>query len=423
MVITPRDDPNLVAGGSNTTDSANNQTEQQQVVAPQQHNLNVNAHVAGQEGNQQQAARNEVFNNKISFMRPPKPLVSSGENIAHNWNVWIQQYSWFEVAMKMQMEPQDVQVATFMTAIGTEAVHIFNTFGCTPAELVNIDAIKLKFSQYFTPKVNKTYERYIFNRMKQEDNEPFDEFLTRVKSQGTKCGFRDLYESLLCDKITVGINSETLREQLLADDEPSLDRVTQRCRAAEQALKQLRGFKDDSKIQAIKTSGRHQAQSSSTVEVFNCNRCGRQHGPRSCPAYKKKCNKCHKIGHFSEMCQNSSGSRQRQKPQHSRKLNSIEESTLTDDEDLFINSIQNGKRSPSNLDDTKHWLEEVEILNLKVKIKLDSGAERNVIPKSIADQINAIKTPCNKRLVSYSGHKMQAVNQITAKTKIREKFY
>lgn len=71
MVITPRDDPNLVAGGSNTTDSANNQTEQQQVVAPQQHNLNVNAHVAGQEGNQQQAARNEVFNNKISFMRPP----------------------------------------------------------------------------------------------------------------------------------------------------------------------------------------------------------------------------------------------------------------------------------------------------------------------------------------------------------------
>lgn len=195
-----------------------------------------------------------------------------------------------------------------MSSIGTEAVVIFNTFGCTADELANIDRIKQRFQQHFTPKVNTTYERYVFNRMTQEEGEPFEEFLTRIKAQSAKCEFGTLNDSLLCDKVIIGIRSEALREQLLGDDQdPTLDRVTQRCRASELASKQLRGLKlDDAPlVHAIANKNKYRKSSDAhkqQADKFDCKRCGRTHGPKSCPAFKKKCMKCDREGHFAEMC-------------------------------------------------------------------------------------------------------------------------
>ena len=47
---------------------------------------------------------------------------------------------------------------------------------------------------------------------------------------------------------------------------------------------------------------------------FLCTRCGTKHMPKSCPAYKKNCNKCGKPGHyFAKVCRNK---RFRDKPKH-----------------------------------------------------------------------------------------------------------
>ena len=37
---------------------------------------------------------------------------------------------------------------------------------------------------------------------------------------------------------------------------------------------------------------------------FLCTRCGTKHLPKSCPAYKKDCNKCGKSGYFAKVCRN-----------------------------------------------------------------------------------------------------------------------
>ena len=39
-----------------------------------------------------------------------------------------------------------------------------------------------------------------------------------------------------------------------------------------------------------------------TKSQFDCKRCGRKHGPKQCPAYRKECSKCKKKGHFAEQC-------------------------------------------------------------------------------------------------------------------------
>lgn len=75
------------------------------------------------EGSNQNAA---ATTNDIGFIKPPKPLVVSGD-ISKNWSLWIQQYEWFEIATNMKKKSASVQVATFMSSIGIESVMVFNT--------------------------------------------------------------------------------------------------------------------------------------------------------------------------------------------------------------------------------------------------------------------------------------------------------
>lgn len=406
------------------------------MVLPRGDNVDVRQqqNAAGNGGQQMDAGAhnlNEAAGGASNFIRPPKPLIVGGDTGANNWKLWIQQYEWFEIATNMQAKAQNVQVATFMSSIGTDAVQIFNTFGCTPEELANLDTVKGRFRTYFTPKTNITYERYMFNRMAQEDGESFDEFLTKVKTQSAKCGFNALHDSLLRDKIIIGIRSEVVREQLLADDEEStLDRVTNRCRASELASKQLRGLQSDaSAVHAIQSGysnrpqQRQQNQRSvpaSTSDTYDCKRCGRSHGSRSCPAYKKRCNKCDAEGHFAQCCPSNGGAR----PKHGhgkKKVSAIEEQySDDDDEDFFISSICKEK-ADTNRDDERHWFEEIVIEGIGVKVKLDSGAECNVIPKEVADKIGGTRATTTKRLITYSGDKMNVAGQIIAKTKVRGK--
>lgn len=369
------------------------------ILAEDQHNP--------QQGNNHAATTN-------SHLRPPRPLIISGKNAADNWKLWIQQYEWYEIATGMQQRPQNIQIATFMSSIGTESVVIFNTFGCTAQELANLAQIKERFKLHFTPKTNYTFERYLFNKMFQDEGEECDEFLIRIKAQSAKCNLAAVHDSLLRDRIIVGIRNESLREQLLVDDESTLNVVVQRCRTIEIASKQMRGLQGNSKyVNAIgsktsKPTQQRRPHQYSDAETFDCKRCGQIHGPKSCPAFKKKCNMCEREGHFAQMCQSS---KSRENRSH-KKVYAVEENT----DDEFYVSVVSKERAPSNRDNDRSWCEQVDIGDVSIKVKLDSGAECNVIPKAVADQIGETKPTNTKGLITYSGDRIQVAGQIIART-------
>ena len=100
---------------------------------------------------------------------------------------------------------------------------------------------------------------------------------------------------------------------------------------------------------------------------INCQRCGYSHQPRACPAYGKFCNNCKKPNHFASVC----------RVRGSRVLNSLEADKQDHEEDdLWIGTIESGE--PQN-----RWKAQVTIGDQKIKMKVDSGAEANVIPKSM----------------------------------------
>lgn len=154
-------------------------------------------------------------------------------------------YEYFEIAMDMKREPEDVQVATFMLSIGTDAVKIFNTFtDFTDEEQASLFAVKQRFHNYFTPKHNKLLERYIFNLMHQDEGESYADFINRITAQIAKCSYGAQHEGLLLrDKIIVGIRSDSVRQQFFEQDEEELtfERVAQKCRAIDEANAIKRG--------------------------------------------------------------------------------------------------------------------------------------------------------------------------------------
>ncbi|KAJ8884063.1 hypothetical protein PR048_015920 [Dryococelus australis] len=238
-----------------------------------------------------------------------------------------------------------------MTIIAQDAAKIYNIFKLTEKEENDIEIIKEKFYACFSPKAYLTYERYIFNKMVQvEGQSPFDEFPTAIINQGKKCEFQELSDGLLCDKIVVGINSDTVQERLLAEGKLTFNQAVKICRATELTKQQLNSMKADSSLNldaACKKNGRKEHM---TAATFQCFRCGTSRQRRSCPAFfVKGFKKCGKLGHFAVACRS--------------------------------------QRVMTSANLLQHYVKTLTLhRNYRVKIKLDTGAQCNVLSTSVASK-------------------------------------
>ena len=115
-------------------------------------------------------------------------------------------------------------------------------------------------------------------------------------------------------------------------------------------------------------------------ENFDCKRFGTNHKCRECPAYNKLCTNCNKKGHFDKMfcTKKKYGTKQK------NRVNALEES-LNSEDDLYISAITTG--------DKKNWTEKIEVGDVNFTVKLDTGAECNVLPKSLIDKTKASLKP------------------------------
>lgn len=197
---------------------------------------------------EEERLRQQQRTNMACNLKPPKSLTVRKDQ-AQEWKQWIQQFKWYSCATQLTEKPAEVQAATFMTAIGSEAAAIYNTFGLDDQEQINVKVIEKKFEEYFMPKSNVIFERYTFNEMTQNDGESFDEFLTKIKTQAKKCEYGELVDSLIRDKIVTGIRSKAVREKLLPNGKLTLDEAIETCKAHEVTTQQMHKYKGTTKTQ------------------------------------------------------------------------------------------------------------------------------------------------------------------------------
>ena len=99
----------------------------------------------------------------------------------------------------------------------------------------------------------------MYNRRVQENGELFDTFLGDVRRLARSCEFAVVEESMIRDRIVVGIRDETTRHKLLQVRDLTLAMAIDICRASEAAGRQLKEMSSTDQVQALHSSVKRSA--------------------------------------------------------------------------------------------------------------------------------------------------------------------
>jgi hypothetical protein len=155
------------------------------------------------------------------------------------------------------------RAAVLLTCIGNEAYDIYRTLEFqTPADRKKIDKVIEAFETFCVGAVNVTYERYMFNKRQQESGERFDVFLGEVRRMARTCRFDGVEESMIRNRIVVGVRDDATRRKLLQVRDLTLIKAIDICKASEGAGRQLKAMTAADEIHALNTSKRSTGRTS-----------------------------------------------------------------------------------------------------------------------------------------------------------------
>ena len=280
-----------------------------------------------------------------------------------------------------------------------------------------LDPIIAAFEKFCVGAVNVTYERYVFNKRMQDSGERFDAFLGDVRRLARSCQFEGVKESMIRDRIVVGIRNENTRHKLLQIRDLTLAKAIDVCKASEAAGKQLKVMTNADEVQSLRSTStsnyqrrnrgksrgrepRHDLKQRRDKSATRpCKYCDRKHEPRkeACPAYGKTCRRCGRQNHFDAVCLSKAAG----KPSPAR--HDVNE--LDADEDLLALHDAGEDR----------WYSRLEIDRRTIRFLLDCGATANLIPESMIRAMGRLKElrPVTAKLRMFDGTALQTSGAIT----------
>lgn len=163
----------------------------------------------------------------------------------------------------MNTKTEERQIAVLLHVIGEGALEKYNTFGLSDADSKVFAKVVEAFESYCTPKANESVDRHIFFARTQQQGETFDLFLTDLKKLSAPCGFGDLREGLIRDRIISGLREANLKNRLLRENNLDLDKCVKICKASELTQQQLKTIDEDVEIHAMNRQDREMQKTAS----------------------------------------------------------------------------------------------------------------------------------------------------------------
>lgn len=275
--------------------------------------------VAIEEGKQQLITAPLKSKPKMEHVRRVKTMVMDG-NLAENRRRFERNFQNFLIAAGLERKTDKVKIATFLNAIGEDALEVYDTFTLTPEQREQYDEVIKAFQEFCKPKTNEVYERFVFYKRNQSQGEPFDVFLMDIKRLVKSCNFADKEEEMLRDRIVLGVNENNIQIKLIETQQLTYAAAVEKCRAHEITKEQSAAMKNNTTVHEVKQNRQQENSNKDKSNKFNsdrnktnnqnrdgatngkCTRCQKNHKPRECPAYGKKCKNCGKVGHFAVGC-------------------------------------------------------------------------------------------------------------------------
>lgn len=349
---------------------------------------------------------------------PAPSSLKLGGDIAADWERFRSEWQNYEIAADLTDVPAKKRAAVFLACVGSAAYSVFRTFKFEREEdKADVDKIIDAFEKHCIGEANVTYERYLFHQRVQQPGELFEDFFADLRKMARTCEFGQLEDSLIRDRIVIGIRDEPTRRRLLQIKKLSLSDAVDACKASEATSRRLRVMGGAGEVDALgqtsSSSSTYRGRRSSSKprdraagrepsSSRRCRYCDRQHGGQkeSCPAYGQKCRKCSKLHHFEKVCKSTPSSSSSGK-QKQRQVCQI------DGEELLALHNTDTKRAYCHLN----------VNGRSVYFLLDCGATVNVLPLEDAAAINPKLTalrPAETRLTMFDNTELKTVGMITA---------
>ena len=121
------------------------------------------------------------------------------------WPKWLKRFERFRQASELSKKSEESQVNTLLYTMGEKADDVLQSFNLNGEELKSYDTVVECFQGHFVSRRNIIFERAKFNSCKQEEGESADSFITALYGLAEHCGFGQLHNELIRDRIVVGI--------------------------------------------------------------------------------------------------------------------------------------------------------------------------------------------------------------------------
>ena len=168
-----------------------------------------------------------------------------GHSATEKWKLFKQR--WGNYVILTDLNSQDnvgKQKAIFLHRLGDEALQAYNSFQLVDDAAVN--DIITAFDKFIIGEINVTYERFLFNKRKQSDNESVENFVADLQRLIKTCNYCDnCRESILRDKIILGISDPQLQKDLLRVRILTLKDCIDMCRSYERTTQQNQQLKPE----------------------------------------------------------------------------------------------------------------------------------------------------------------------------------
>ena len=229
----------------------------------------------------------------LAGLSMPKPLRTEG-NLAANWKKFKRSWDNYAIVARLNRFEDGFKTATFLSCIGDDAMEIYEGMDfASEQDCMKLDIVINKFKELCLGETNETYERFMCNSRQKKDDETVEQYITALRTLGQTCNFCVcLKDSLVRDRLVIGINDTTIQKKLLQDRRLTLSKAIDICRSSESTKKQIRTMQasNESEVNAInnnnnqtgsRPSGKHEKcdddHASKTARATGCRYCGGKH--------------------------------------------------------------------------------------------------------------------------------------------------
>ena len=234
-----------------------------------------------------------------------------------------------------------------------------------------------------------------------------EKYIAELRRLSKSCNFENLEDSLLRDRVVMGVKCDITRRKLLQEANLNLTKATTIARTMEISKGQMTRIKKEGEgateelVQKLQSSNFPPNKKSSVKNLKNCHFCNKAHlfKKELCPAYGKTCNMCKGKNHFAGTKYCRANIKLVTDTDDSHDLSDVEE------DEIWLAAVGNGKpRATATL----------KVNEQSIKFQLDTGSDVNTICQRYVKKQQVKRT--NQRLTMWNKTKLEPIGEVTLET-------